>query len=204
MNLALITGSYRFNKLIFYANYHQDVLQIAVDKMPAASSASKDSLTKDDWFNICKNPYAKDVIEANKDNIDWSGLSLNDSEWAYELLMQNPDKIDLECLFMNRNPKWFDMIKEHLNKLDEEQLLDLMKEGYESWKLPLFSDKEMIDRVFPYRNESDDDHDVQSFLVNVVYMKQMNSQVELDFLERWFNEEKYYTYISMSSSIFIE
>lgn len=189
---SLTGGSCKFNETAFYSDMHPDVLRIAIDK-------SQDSLDEDDWFEICKNPLAKDIIEENKDNIHWSGLSMNNSDWAYRLLMENKDKIDHDFLYMNENPKWFDMIKEHIDCLDEEQLVRLIKDGDQSWKLALISNEETMKRLFPYDDIKEDPelHDTLGF-----FAAGEKKPEEIDFLKRWFNEEIYYHLMSRSPAIF--
>ena len=96
-----------------------------------------------DWFNICGNPNAMEIIEANLDKIsDFTMLSCNPAavpflernpkliRWNYlcgnpaaiHLIMQKKEKIDWHFLSENSHPVAIELLRANLNKVNWSKL----------------------------------------------------------------------------------
>jgi hypothetical protein len=77
-------------------------------------------IEKLDWSKLSENPNAIYLLEANKDKIDWTGLSSNPSPRAIHLLETNKDKIHWYGL--SRNPNAIHLLETNEDKIYWETL----------------------------------------------------------------------------------
>ncbi len=69
-------------------------------------------------YYLSKNPYAIDVVRANQNKINWTGLSSNPA--AIDLLEANQDKIDWKEL--SKNPNAIRLLEANQDKIDWKEL----------------------------------------------------------------------------------
>ena len=83
-----------------------------------------DKFTYHEWFYLCQNPAAMSLImsliEKNKDNIMWNGLSANSN--ATRILEENKDEIDWDYLSLNTHPTAIQWLEENQEKINWDNL----------------------------------------------------------------------------------
>ena len=65
------------------------------------------------WGYLSGNPNAIDLLEKNKDEIDWSILSINTNPRAIEMLNENQKNID--WFMLSKNPNAIELLKKKGN-----------------------------------------------------------------------------------------
>lgn len=162
---------------------------------------------------LSSNPNAIDILKENPYKIVWSEMCKNPK--AYKLLMENKDKIDYNSLCSNSNnePIFKDLILKNLDKVNEhgiEAMLELYSNYFNHYndigavaKEPTIWRLEIIDKwielYMPPDEISQDlkDKICYSFAINAT------KPHEIEFLKKWFNEDKFYDILSICPGIFV-